>query len=120
MGTILNELLNETSKSEFDEQLKIICDKIMEEEINSFKNPDEKPKGANIFLSIQFYNKLNEINFLCLEREMRKTYIISIWSKRKISSKNSIARRKSFEVTEYKIEKILNKFAEILKDLKGE
>lgn len=119
MTTILEELLNQVSKSEFDEQLKIICDKIMDEEAKNFKNPSEKPEGSNIFLAIQFYNKINDINFLCLEREMKEKYIISIWSKHN-SSSNSIVRKRTIEVTEVKIEKILNKFAEILKTLKGE
>jgi len=114
---ILNELLQQLSKSELDEQVKRICDQIMIEETPKFTVPNDQPVGPNIFLAIQFNEEIG-INFLCLERESKETYIISLWSKKKTNEQ--IKRKKVWEVTENKAEKILKFYAETLKYVRGE
>jgi len=117
---ILKELLELVSKSELDEQVKQICDQIMVEEKSKFAHPDDEPKGPNIFLSIEFPDK-KYISYLCLERESKEKYIISVWSKL-YTNKNidSMKRKRVWEVVEVKAEKILKFYAETLKYVRGE
>ena len=116
--SILNELLQLTSKSELDEQIKQICDEIMVEEKPKFENPKDEPVGSNIFLAVQFLDK-NNISFLCLERESKEKYIVSLWSKHKHGI--NMNRKKVWEVLESgKAEKIIKFYAETLKFVKGE
>ena len=115
--TVLNELLEQVSKSELDEQVKRICDQIMIEERPKFTAPTEEPTGPNIFLAIQFDNQ-KSISFLCLERESKEAYIVSIWSKKRINEQ--IKRKKVWLDTYDKAEKILKFYAETLKFVKGE
>jgi hypothetical protein len=120
--TILNELLSSLEKSELDEQLKQICDQIMKEENPklSSKGLLYQPKGPNIFLSIECNDRTNN-NFLCLERESKEKYIISLWSKKNIlSNPETLKRKKVWEVPHTKSEKILKFYAETLKYVKGE
>jgi hypothetical protein len=115
MTTILTELLEQTSKSALDEQLKIVCDQIMIEEKPKFINTFDIPTGPNIFLAIQYQDGSN-ISFLCLEREEKEKYIVSVWSKKRTEP---IKRKKVWDVHEHKSEKILKYYAEKLKYVKG-
>jgi len=118
--SILSELLVSLEKSELDDQLKQICDEIMKEEMIEMKNVQLQPVGPNIFLSIDCSDKRN-INFLCLERESKEKYIVSLWSKKlTLANIDSLKRKKVWEVTEVKAEKILKFYAEQLKFVKGQ
>lgn len=120
MATILEELLAKTVKSMLDDQLKQICDQVMEEERPKFHNPAFEPIGPNIFLAVQC-SKENDIlvSYLVLEREMKEKYIVVLMSQN--SKKDNILRRqKVWEVKEDKAEKILKFYAEKLKFVKGE
>jgi hypothetical protein len=120
--SILDEILTKVEKSELDEQLKVVCDQIMTEETEKFTDPNDQPQGPNIFLAIQFSDK-NNISFLCLERELKEKYIVSLWSKKrsnKINETIAMKRKKVWEVTEVKVEKILKFYAETLKYVRGE
>lgn len=112
MGLILDELLKSVEKKELDTQLKEICDKIMEEETPNFKFPDEIIKGPNIFLSIEVLYKDKFIGHLCLEREMRETYVISYFQDKK--------RKHTIEVQENNVLKILKEFTNNLSYYRGE
>lgn len=121
---ILGELLSKVEKSEKDDQIKQICDQIMAEERPKFifKNFEREPVGSNIFLAIEVYNDKLYINYVCLEREQKELYIVSLWSQRKGTSENKMKRRKVWEVPAEldKPEKILKFYAEKLKFVRGE
>jgi hypothetical protein len=88
----IEELLDSTQKLPFDEQVKFICDKIQEDEDLKIIDKDFKPKGPNIFLSVQVPGiTANDICFICLERERKENFIISIWTKQK--DRNSTLKR---------------------------
>jgi len=112
---LLGEMLKNVEKSDLDEKLKIICDEIMKEESVNFTSlPESRPKGANIFLAVEVMkNKSKDTEFLCLEREFKEKYIISLLTV-------PIRRKRVWPVTEETAEKILKKYAETLKYVRGE
>lgn len=117
---ILNELLKEVPSSELDQQIKEVCNIIIEEEKDNLEY--ECLKGPNIFLSLPCKGTFEkEIGCLCLEREMKGEFVVSLWTKLKTSSGNFKKHKvynysKSFNTAE----KILKFYAETLKYLKGE
>jgi len=119
--TILEELLDSLKKSDVDEQLRIICDVITKEEI---LEPDkyEGPVGANIFLSLNVLCEKSKKyeNYICLEREAQKQYIISHWTCLKNSSTQTPKRVKAWEVKQHLPKKIMEEFSEKMVFLKGE
>jgi hypothetical protein len=118
--TLLEEFLQKIKPSDEVEKLKMVCDEIQKEEYTKmFPNQNEldpeklkferdKPKGVNIFLTL----KTKTQRFICLEREFKDTYIIRLYYNKYLE--------KSYEVKEHKTEKVLQKFAEILKFENGE
>lgn len=116
--TILDELIKEIEKSNIDEQVKIICDQIMQEEIPKFQHPDDRPEGPNIFLSIEFDDKQKYASFLCLERESKETYILSLWIKKNVG--DQIKRKQVWVVDVFEPKKIIKFYAEHLKFFRGE
>ena len=116
--TILEEIISKFPNSELDEKVKIICDQIMTEETPKFTNPEDRPEGSNIVLAVQVNDKKN-ISFLCLERETKKSYIVSLWSKKNTTA-DTMKRKKVWEVVEVKAEKIIKFYAETLKYVRGE
>jgi hypothetical protein len=115
--TILDDMLQQIKNSDLDEQLKQVCDEIMKEERPKFKNPVYEPRGSNIFLAVE-YEDGNNISYLCLEREFKEIYILTIWSKSKSSM--YIKKKSSKDINEITIQKILETFAKKLKYLRGE
>jgi len=119
--TIISEILQTIKTSHLDEQVKIICNQIMEEERPKFKNPEQEPKGSNIILAIEFDSKVEkEISYLCLEREFVEKYLVSIWVGKLNFTNYTFKRKKIWEVNESTAEKIIKFYAEILKYLRGE
>jgi len=117
---IIKELLNEIESNELDQQMKELCDKIVEEE----KVSEEYgiPTGINIFLSIPCPGTFkNEIGCLCLEREMQGIFIVSFWTKLK-SSNSNFKKVKTWDDSKIfnESEKILKFYAQKLKYLKGD
>jgi hypothetical protein len=105
------------SKVGLEEKVKRICDAIMKEESPKFKSDEKsRPKGPNIFLAIELWKKegTDRFEFLCLEREFKENFIVSL------ISCPPIRRLKVWEVNEDNEKKILQYFAEILKYVKGE
>ena len=119
MGELLNELLSEIEKEPLDEQVKIICDKIMDEEI-----PDIKkyvgPQGPNIFLSLEVDSTKNDILFLCLERESAGKFLVSLYNKSKLKENSPLKKGTVWPLFDDKAEKVLRSFAKKLKYIKGE
>jgi len=119
---ILEELLKKVDKSEVDEQMKQICDEIMKEESPKMKYFSIRPDGPNIFLAIECSDTKN-INFLCLEREFKEKYFVSLWSiklKFIIGTDIVLKRKQIWDISEVKCEKILKCFAEKLKFVRGD
>ena len=116
---ILKELLDLVSKSELDSQVKQICDQIMIEEKPKFKYPELEPKGSNMFLSIEYLENKN-ISYLCLEREAKEKYIVSVWTNKISLKPKNLKRATVWEVTDNKVEKIIKFYAEKFKFVRGE
>lgn len=125
---ILNDLLKEIKEPDLTNQVRMICDKILEEEKVSFLYPELCPTGPRIFLSIEVPGRNDkEIGFLSLEREDEEVYVI-IYStlekyrinKEKVEETIAPRRRKVWVSDNNKAEKILTQFAKKLKMLRGE
>jgi len=115
----LSEIMKTVHTSDLDEQMKKLCDQIMDEERPKFNDPQWEPRGPNTFLSIQC-NKPDdlEVSYLTLEREMKEKYIIVLMSK-PLRKQTCLKRKRVWEVNESKPEKILKFYAETLKYVKG-
>ena len=121
---ILKQLLDNivTPNADLTQQITEICDKITEEESSKVNYPELLPQGSNVFLSLEISGRYNtEIGFITLEREDVEKYIVVYHTleKSRIDKENPISprRRKVWEINEHKANKILIKFATILKML---
>jgi len=119
---VLSELLTQIKSSELDEQVKRLCDTIFEEEKDKVEHIDDLPTGPNIFLCLEVPGRSQgEVAFVALERESKESYIVSVWVKGPPSSVDRPARRiRAIEVKEVKAEKVLLRFAETYKQMRGE
>lgn len=118
--SILNSLLEEVKNKnlDLDTQLKIICDNISEEEKNEEKT--DVPEGPNIYLAIEVPGITSrDLCYVCLERESRGKFIVSLWSKQK-GRDTPIKRTIVWEVKEDTTEKILSFFADKVSFMRGE
>jgi len=118
--TILDELIEKISKSDIDEQLKIICDSITREEIEVIEDY-EGPSGPNIFLSLPVNcdDKKFE-HYISLQREAQNKYIICHWNCLIRLTNATPKIVKVWEVKQDEPKKILKEFAEKLQFIKGE
>lgn len=120
MISILEQLLEETSKHHLDVQMKVICDQIMKEEHPEGMENYKGPVGPNVFISIPLgILTRNTEHYLCLERESRGVYVISHWNR---TSKPDHFNKK-VKVWESKYDdtkKILKEFVDKATFLKGE
>lgn len=127
---IIDILLSEVQikNSEMPEQVRQICDKIMEQEKGTCKYEKLAPTGGLIFLALEAPGRNDkEIGFLTLEREDIEKYVAVYYTleKHRINEKDlekSIPprRRKVWEINEFKPQKILTQYAMKLKFLRGE
>ena len=126
---ILEELLKEIKSDDIDEQVKILCDQIFEEEKDKIEHIKIIPKGPNVFLSLEVPGRTSlEVAFVVLERETSSQFIISLWTINKSFINNfksgddplSLKRQRAEEVREFKPEKILHEYAKFIKYMKGE
>lgn len=115
--TILEDLLKNMEKSPSYEKIRKISDSIMEEERLKFKNPELEIKGANVLLSIQVDNKTDRVQFLCLEREFKEEYIVSLYE---VKPNSSIIKKRVYQINSYVPEKVFKFYAETLKYFCGE
>ena len=123
---ILETLLSELPELDLTTKVRIICDKILEEETSNIKHPDLLPTGARIFLSLEVPGRNNnEVGFLSLEREDEEVYVIiySTLEKHRISddpeNKITARRRKVWVIDDHRADRILTQFAKKLKMLRG-
>jgi len=124
---ILQDLLKEviTPNADLTQQVRELCDLIKEEEQENINYSELLPTGPNVFLSLEVPGRYKtEVGFVTLEREGEEQYIIVYHTleKNRIDKEFSIPprRRKVWEINENKAEKILTKFALIIKMLKNE
>ena len=127
---ILQILLQEikTPNADLTQQVREICDQIMEQEMPNMQYPQLAPGGSTVFLSLEAPGRYSsEIGFLTLEREDMETYVAVYHTleKRRINQEKiedtvPPRRRKVWVISENKAEKILTQFAVKLKMLRGE
>lgn len=127
---ILQILLQEikTPNADLTQQVREICDQIMEQEMPNMQYPQLAPAGSTVFLSLEAPGRYSsEIGFLTLEREDMETYVAVYHTleKRRINQEKiedtvPPRRRKVWVISENKAEKILTQFAVKLKMLRGE
>ena len=118
--SVIDELLEQWKKSDTDEQLRILCDRISIEEIS---NPldYEGPLGPNIFLSLPVITKFEKYeNYICIEREAQNKYIISHWNCLANIDTSNPKRVETWNVKHDMPKKILREFIERMQFLKGE
>jgi hypothetical protein len=114
--SLLKEILKEVQPLPIDTQLKVICDKITEEEIS---NDDYfGPSGPNVFLSLRVDTE-EGISYLCLEREAPGKFIISGW-KASVTLNQRCKRIKVWEISGNKADIIIREYARHMKFLKGD
>lgn len=127
--TILDELLKEIDSSGIDEQVKILCDKIFEEEKEKINHISIIPKGPNVFLALEIPgSRVSEIAFATLERESTNKFIIVVWTTKKSILLNrsstddpiTLRKKKAIGINEHEPKKILKKYAEFIKYMRGE
>ncbi len=102
--TILSELLEDIKKSDFDEQVKIICQSIQNEETDGVI-PDILDSGTTM-LCLPMEN-----DYIVLEKEFVEKYIVVRYSTGKNDTKK--IPMKTWNLSEAKPEKLLKKFAGI-------
>jgi len=126
---ILEELLKEIKSSNIDEQVKILCDKIFEEEKLNIHYYNILPTGPNVFLALEVPGRRStEVAFVSLERESSNKFIIVVWTTTKQIYQDATAKEESIflkkqrvvEIDEFKPEKILQEYAKFIKYMKGE
>ncbi len=120
--SILDTLLSEIESDDFDEQVRIISDRIMAEELGTNQEEIDAydgPSGSNVFISLRVPLDSKEKVFISLEREMPHIYIVGHWTR--VNDKAPLKRLKVWtcpDVNESK--KVIKFFGEKLKFLKGE
>jgi hypothetical protein len=116
--------------SDLVEQMRIMCDRILEEESTEMPYISQRPQGANIFLCLQIPGSTKQdIGFLSLERDNEDLWLASFWS---ISERQLIAtsedetisssprKKKTHEIKDHRPEKVLTEYAKLFKFYNGE
>lgn len=127
--SLIEELLKGIQSSETDEQVKILCDQIFEEEKGKIEHITFLPQGPNVFLALEVPGRRStEVAFVSLEREASKQFIIVVWTTKKQllathSGKDepiSLKKQRAVEIIEDRPEKILREYAKFVRYMKGE
>lgn len=124
--TILKQILDEIKTDDNTQKIRELCDKIQEEENQNNKYDNMKPKGPNIFLSLEVPGRTTkEIAYLTLERDSPTTsYVVVLYTLPKSEFHTmgdaSLKRRKVWTIDDHRPEKILTFYAKHFKYMKGE
>jgi hypothetical protein len=112
------------------EQMRILCDRILEEESKEMPFIEKRLQGANIFLCLQVPGSTqNDVGFLALERDNEDLWLASFWSVSKANLLESIKdenvetrprKKKVHQIRDHRPEKILTEYAKLLKFYNGE
>jgi hypothetical protein len=112
---ILEQILEEIEPVILDEQVREICDRIIDEEKEeNYCGPD----GPNVFLSLEAFKTEKEHTFLCLEREEVGKFIITKYVKTSLTG--PLKRVQVWEIKEDKANKIIRAYAQKMRYIKGE
>lgn len=119
--TTLDKLINEIKSSDMTQQIRELCDIIMEEETPQMKHIQHAPKGPNKFLILEVKGFLKkEIGFLTLERESEEDYIGVFWAFRLDKEDNPPRKSKVHKIEGNTAKKIIYQFAKLVKFYRGE
>ena len=120
MGEIFDEIMKEIGKDKkLEQQVLELCEAIWKQESKEININviNKMPVGPNIMMSLPCPGMLNgETAFLSLERDMQDTFIAGLWTKKK----DKLIRTQVWGIKEVNCQRVLKKYAEILKHLKGE
>jgi hypothetical protein len=119
--SILDEIISEIKTDDMTQQIREICDRIMEQELPNSKWMEYAPKGPNKFLILEVDGFLkNETGFLTLERETEQDYVGVHWSFN-IAKPNRPARKVKVHTIEgNSAKKIMYHFAKLVKFYRGD
>ena len=127
--SILRDLISKMKTSDLVEQMRILCDQILDQESGEMEYIEQRPQGANIFLCLQVPGPTtHEVGFLALERDNEDLWLVSFWSisetdLKKVHDEDFISRprkKKIHEVKDHRPEKVLTEYAKLLKFYNGE
>jgi len=118
--SVLDSLLEEVESHPKDEQIKVICDTIWEEERHGGDYTEEvleeMPRGPNVFLTLKAPDRYKGMRtYLSLEREAPEKYVLIT----SIKDGETLKRVKAVEVKDHRPKKVLHAFAEYLQFLRG-
>ena len=116
--SLIEELLKDVETSDTDEQLRVICDKIMDEEIGDLKEYNG-PMNPNIFLSLLAFEGTKDYFYVCLERESVGKYFIGVWAKNSAIVDAPNKRVESHPVKQTSTDKIMQEYAAKLNFIRG-
>ena len=115
--TILKDILSDFKTNTEVEKVRIISDKIMDEEIDDMDSY-VGPKDPNYFISIPVYEDKKFKYYLTLERELQDTFVAREWKKGNKSSQ--LIPINVYQIRESKSENILGEFIRILRYVRGD
>ena len=129
--SILRDLINNIKTDDLVEQMRILCDQILEQESKEMPYIDYRPQGVNIFLCLEIPGSTKkDIGFLALERDNEDLWLASFWSISKIQLMETLNRdatisssprkKKVHEIKDHRPEKILTEYAKLFKFYHGE
>ena len=127
--SILRDLITNMKTSDLVEQMRILTERVLEEESPNMEYIEQRPQGANIFLALQVPGTTKqEVGFLCLERENEDLWLVSFWTipKRQLDKsidedqRAFVRKRRIHEIKDHRPEKILTKYAKQFKFYHGE
>ena len=128
--SILSDLISKIKTSDLVEQMRILCDQILEQESGDMKYIDQRPQGVNIFLCLQVPGSTKkDIGFLALERDNEDLWLVSFWSISEVQLKASKydaaissgpRKKKNYEIKDHRPEKILTEYGKLFKFYNGE
>lgn len=124
---ILRKILEEIKSDSNLEKVRIICDKIIQEEKGNIIHHQILPKGPNLFLVLEVPGRIkDEIAFLALERESEDLWlsVLFITTKKEFAYREktppSIKRQRVWQIKDHRPEKVLTEYAKRYKFLRGE
>lgn len=125
MTNIITQLLEKIGSKELDIQIAELCDQIFEEEEKLIIHKTYIPVGPNIFLALETPGiTQKEIAFLCLEREFKEKYVISLWTgflpKLELNKGEKLKKIRIWNIDDSTTpEKVLKEYAKVMKFMKG-
>jgi len=124
--TILRELIEQMKSNKKDnlQQIRELCDRIMQEEKSNITHESHLPVGPNIFLALEVPGRNSkEVAYLTLERETEDLYLAVLYTIPLMLLKiptSGLRRQMVWEIEDHRPEKILTEYAKHYKYLRGE